>query len=139
MSFHEARFRVRYAETDQMGVVYYANYFIWMEIGRAEFCRARGIRYKDMEIQDGVLLAVVEAQCRYVASAKYDDEVAVKTWISRANRRLADFRYEMRVEGSIIATGFTRHVFLGKDMRPVRLPERYFPSFGVGPAATDQS
>src|ERR1051326_7604813 len=62
---HETRFRVRYAETDQMGVVYYANYLVWMELGRAEFCRAAGIRYKDMEATDGVRLAVVEAHCRY--------------------------------------------------------------------------
>ena len=137
MTFHEARFRVRYAETDQMGVVYYANYFVWMEIGRAEYCRAQGVRYKDMEVEDGVLLAVVDAQCRYLASAKYDDEVVVKTWVSRANRRLAEFSYEMSVDGNLLASGSTRHVFLGRDMRPVRLPEKYYPSFGL--SATGRS
>ncbi|HVT95546.1 MAG TPA: thioesterase family protein [Bryobacteraceae bacterium] len=131
MTFHEARFRVRYAETDQMGVVYYANYFIWMEIGRAEFCRAAGIRYRDMEVEDGILLAVVDAHCRYLASAKYDDEIVVKTWISTANRRLAEFSYEIRADGNLLASGSTKHVFLGKDMRPSRLPEKYYAAFGV--------
>jgi YbgC/YbaW family acyl-CoA thioester hydrolase len=82
---HETRFRVRYAETDQMGVVYYANYLIWMELGRAEYCRAAGIRYRDMEVDDGILLAVVEAHCRYLHPARYDEEIAVKTWVAKAN------------------------------------------------------
>lgn len=77
---HETRFRVRYAETDQMGVVYYANYLVWMEVGRAEYCRASGGRYRDMEVDDGILLAVVEAHCRYLRPARYDQEIAVKTW-----------------------------------------------------------
>ncbi len=91
---HETRFRVRYAETDQMGVVYYANYLIWMEVGRAEYCRASGIRYKDMETADGIRLAVVDAHCRYLRPARYDDEIAVKTWIARANRRMIEFHYK---------------------------------------------
>ncbi len=76
---------MRYAETDQMGVVYYANYLIWMELGRAEYCRSAGIRYRDMEVDDGVLLAVVEAHCRYLHPARYDEEIAVKTWVAKAN------------------------------------------------------
>src|SRR5260370_1271475 len=74
----ETRLRVRYAETDQMGVVYYANYLIWMEVGRAELCRARGIRYRDMEIDDDVMLVVAEANCRYLAPARYEDEGAIR-------------------------------------------------------------
>jgi acyl-CoA thioester hydrolase len=74
----EIRLRVRYAETDQMGVVYHANYLVWMEMGRVELCRSMGVRYRDMEQQDGVLLTVVEARCRYHAPARYDDEVVVK-------------------------------------------------------------
>ena len=93
---HEARFRVRYAETDQMGVVYYANYLVWMEIGRAEYCRAAGIRYKDMEADDGVRLAVVHAQCRYLHPARYDQEIAVETRVARANRRMVEFQYRIR-------------------------------------------
>src|SRR5262245_58596109 len=84
----ESRFRVRYAETDQMGVVYYANYLIWMEIGRVELCRRLGVRYRDMEEQDGVLLTVAEVSCRYHFPARYDEEVAVHTSITQATSRL---------------------------------------------------
>ena len=106
---HETRFRVRYAETDQMGVVYYANYLIWMELGRAEYCRAAGVRYRDMEAGDGVLLAVVEAHCRYLHPARYDEEIAVKTWVAKANLRMVLFEYEIREAGSGRASGVRRH------------------------------
>ena len=127
MTSHQTRFRVRYAETDQMGVVYYANYLIWMEVGRVEYCRAAGILYKDMETADGVRLAVVDAHCRYLYPARYDQEIAVKTWIARANRRMIEFHYEIRdaLTARELANGETRHIFLGLDMRPVKLPEKY--------------
>jgi acyl-CoA thioester hydrolase len=130
---HETRFRVRYAETDQMGVVYYANYLVWMEIGRAEYCRAAGIRYSDMEAGDGIRLAVVEAECRYLYPARYDDEVAVATSIARANRRMVAFEYSIRnaATGATLATGATKHIFLDAEMRPVKLPEKYFEFFGI--------
>src|SRR6266481_6393653 len=96
MQSHQTRVRVRYAETDQMGVVYYANYLIWMELGRAEYCRAAGVRYKDMEAGDATRLAVVDAHCRYIHPARYDEEIAVKTWIARANRRMIEFHYQFR-------------------------------------------
>src|ERR1700722_17747208 len=130
---HETRFRVRYAETDQMGVVYYANFLVWMELGRAEYCRAAGIRYRDMETDDGVLLAVVEAHCRYLSPARYDDEIAVKTWIVKATQRTVEFEYEMRnpETARVLATGSTKHVFLGRGLRPVKLPERCWPPFGI--------
>jgi len=117
-----------------MGVVYYANYLVWMELGRAEYCRAAGVRYKDMEIEDGIRLAVVNAHCRYVHPARYDDEITVKTWIARANRRMVEFQYHILDTGSsqTLAEGETRHIFLGTDMRPVRLPEKYHSSFGIG-------
>jgi acyl-CoA thioester hydrolase len=137
---HETRFRVRYAETDQMGVVYYANYLIWMELGRAEYCRAAGIRYRDMEAGDGVLLAVVEAHCRYLHPARYDEEIAVKTWVAKANLRMVLFEYEIREaeSGRALASGATKHMFLGPDMRPVKLPKKYLPAFGItsAPAQT---
>src|SRR5271168_554670 len=121
---HEIRFRVRYAETDQMGVVYYANYLIWMELGRAEYCRSAGIRYRDMEVNDGVLLAVVEANCRYLHPARYDEEIAVKTWVAKANLRMVQFAYQIRdlESGRQLASGATKHMFLGPGMRPVKLP-----------------
>jgi acyl-CoA thioester hydrolase len=130
---HETSFRVRYAETDQMGVVYYANYLIWMELGRAEYCRAAGIRYRDMEVDDGILLAVVDAHCRYLYPARYDEEIAVKTWIAKANHKMVEFQYEIRdaQSGRPLASGETRHLFLGPGMRPVRLPEKYLALFGV--------
>jgi acyl-CoA thioester hydrolase len=133
MITHETRFRVRYAETDQMGVVYYANYLVWMELGRAELCRSIGMRYKDMEENDGILLAVVDAHCRYVHPARYDQEIAVETSIGAANRRMVEFRYEIREAGRnlSLASGETKHIFLGRDMKPVKLPEKYYRFFGI--------
>jgi len=129
----ETRIRVRYAETDQMGVVYYANYLIWMEVGRVEFCRSCGFNYHDMEREDGIFLAVAEANCRYRYPARYDDEVVIKTWIEGAHRRLVTFGYEMSAAGGgrILAEGTTRHVFLDRDLKLARLPEKYFPLFGL--------
>jgi acyl-CoA thioester hydrolase len=83
--------RVRYAETDQMGIVYYANYLVWMEVARVEWCRARGFHYRDMEREDGVMLVVAEAQCRYLAPALFDDEVIIETQIAEAGARLIRF------------------------------------------------
>ena len=133
MISHETRFRVRYAETDQMGVVYYANYLVWMELGRAELCRAIGIRYKDMEENDGIRLAVVDAHCRYLHPARYDQEIAVETAIASANRRMVEFRYSIREasDNNPLAGGETRHIFLGRDMKPVKLPEKYHSYFGI--------
>jgi acyl-CoA thioester hydrolase len=134
MTTHETRFRVRYAETDQMGVVYYSNYFIWMELGRAEYFRATGGRYKDMEANDGILLAVVDAHCRYLYPARYDEEIAVSTSIASANRRMVQFRYEIRdpLLDRVLAHGETKHIFLNREMKPVKLPEKYFGAFGIG-------
>jgi acyl-CoA thioester hydrolase len=133
MLSHQTRLRVRYAETDQMGVVYYANYLVWMEVARVEFCKALGFRYKDMEIDDGVLLAVVDAQCRYLYPARFDQEVIVETRIAETNSRMVSFSYEMRLAESDrkLATGSTRHIFCNRAMKPVRLPEKYRPAFGV--------
>ncbi len=132
MASHETRFRVRYSETDQMGVVYHANYLVWMELGRSEYCRAIGLRYRDMELNDGLMLAVVDAHCRYLSPARYDDEIAVTTWIENANRRMVTFGYRVQNEGAqLLATGETKHVFLGPGMRPAKLPDKYYPYFGI--------
>ena len=116
-----------------MGIVYYANYFVWMELGRVELCRSLGIRYKDMEEQDGVLLAVAEARCRYHAAARYDEEVVVRTSIAEAGTRMITFAYEMSnaATGELLASGETRHVFLSPQLKPVKLPAHYRPLFGV--------
>jgi acyl-CoA thioester hydrolase len=134
---HVTRLRVRYAETDQMGVVYYANYLIWMEVGRAEYCRAAGIRYRDMEEDDGIRLAVVEAHCRYLHPARYDEEIAVKTRVANASRRGVEFQYEISDarSGRQLAYGETKHLFLGAGMRPVKLPEKYWALYGIEPLA----
>src|SRR5688572_22369945 len=132
MNKSEVRFRVRYAETDQMGVVYHANYLVWMEIGRVEHCRSLGIRYRDME-QDGVLLAVAAAECRYLRPARYDDEVAVRTSVARSTTRLLEFSYEIAVADTaeLLCTGKTTHLFCGPDLRPRKLPEKYRAAFGA--------
>ena len=136
MQICETRVRVRYAETDQMGVVYYANYLVWMEVGRVELCKAAGFNYKDMEARDGVMLAVAEANCRYAFPARFDDEVIVSTSVAEASSRMVTFRYEMRLaDGRKVATGETKHIFVGRDLKPCRMPERYRANFGLTPGA----
>ena len=133
MPSHETLVRVRYAETDQMGVVYYANYLVWMEVARVELCKSLGFRYRDMELEDGVLLAVIEAHFRYLHPARFDEEVIVETRIAEANSRLVEFAYEMRLadSGRNLATGSTRHIFCNREMKRVRLPEKYRAAFGI--------
>ena len=130
----ETRLRVRYAETDQMGVVYYANYFVWMELGRVEYCRAVGVRYRDMEEQDGILLAVAKAECRYVQPARYDEEVLVETEIAKAHARLVTFRYRIKRsdDGLLLAEGETTHVFCDRSLARRKLPAQYWAAFHIG-------
>src|SRR5215475_12048597 len=129
----DARVRVRYAETDQMGIVYHANYIVWMEVGRVEYCRAAGINYADLERDEDILLAVVEASCRYAHSAFFDDEVIIRTRVVQAHPRLLRFEYEMlhAVTNRVLATGETKHVFCDRQHRPVKLPEKYRAAFGI--------
>ena len=134
----ETRLRVRYAETDQMGVVYYANYLVWMEVARVDLCKACGFNYRDMERDDGVLLAVAEANCRYKYPARFDDEVLVRAWIEDANIRMVTFQYEMQAGENVLATGYTRHIYVSREMQRVRLPEKYWPLFGVGARRASQ-
>jgi acyl-CoA thioester hydrolase len=124
---HEARLRVRYAETDQMGVVYYANYLVWMEIGRVELVRALGLPYKDMEETAGLFLAVTEASCRYLSPARYDQEIVVHTELVKSTARGIEFGYGIRSADPErpLAVGITRHMWLNREWRPTRLPERY--------------
>ena len=136
MPAHQTRLRVRYAETDQMGVVYYANYLIWMEVARVEFCKSLGFRYRDMEIEDGVLLAVADAHCRYLSPARFDDEVIIETSLRDSNARLVRFGYAMSVDGKKIARGETTHLFLNREMKQVRLPAKYWARFGIEPRTT---
>ena len=123
--------RARYAETDQMGVIHHANYYIWMEVARVELCEAMGFRYRDMEEKGGVLLAVVESACRYISSVRFDDEVVIATRISKVSSRMLNFTYEMSVDGRHVATGETRHIFLNRFLKPTRLPDEYRTVFGL--------
>lgn len=125
-------FRVRYAETDQMGVVYHANYLVWMEMARTELCRLRGISYRDMERQSGLHLVVAEVRCRYLQPARYDDEIVAAAWLESAHPRMVAFAYEIRRagDGALLATGQTRHLFV-KDGKPVKIPQEYRPVFGL--------
>jgi acyl-CoA thioester hydrolase len=117
--------RVRYAETDQMGVVYYANYFVWFEVGRTDLLRASGWNYREMEA-DGFSLPVIEAHCTYRGPAKYDDEIEVRTSGAMLSPVRVQFTYEVvrAADRATLATGTTVHATLDRAGRPCRLPER---------------
>ena len=125
--WHETGVRVRYAETDRMGVVYHANYLVWFEIGRTEFCRARGFAYREMEENSDAFLVVVESYCRYKAPANYDDELIVRTHITELRRRSVRFGYEIlrATDGLIIAEGETGHVVTDHTGRVISMPDAY--------------
>jgi acyl-CoA thioester hydrolase len=124
---HETRLRVRYAETDQMGVVYYANYYVWMELGRVELVRSLGMIYKDLEEKEGLLLAVIESSCRYLRPARYDQEIVVETEVANTTHRVVEFKYRIRSAhpAQMLAEGATKHMWLNREWRPARLPDRY--------------
>lgn len=114
--------RVIYADTDQMGVVYYGNYLRYFEIGRIEWLRSRGHNYKDFEAQ-GVLLPVIEAHASYRAPARYDDLLTIEARLVEARRVSVRFAYRLtREDGLLIAEGYTVHAAVGRDGRPRRLP-----------------
>jgi acyl-CoA thioester hydrolase len=126
-NFHDAQVRVRYAETDQMGVVYHANYFVWFEVGRIELMRSLGFEYKLMETEDDCFIVVAEASCRYRQSAKYDELLRVRTHISQTGNRVVKYAYEVLRDSddTLLATGETTHVICGKDGKPKQLPLKY--------------
>jgi acyl-CoA thioester hydrolase len=130
----ETKIRVRYAETDQMGVAYYANFFVWFEIGRTEYCRRFGIVYRDMELEDDAYIVVAEATCRYQAPARYDDLLRIRTQVKEARKRVITFAYEVYNDatGQLLATGATTHVITGRDGRPKTLPKKYQKVFLAG-------
>ena len=122
----ESRAKVRYAETDQMGVAYYANYFVWFEVGRSQYCNDCGFSYRDMERETGLFLIVAEASCRYKAPARYEDELLIRTRVTESTRRTLRFSYEIeRADGAIVATGETLHVLINAAGRPSSFPEKY--------------
>jgi acyl-CoA thioester hydrolase len=127
IEYHDAAVRVRYAETDQMGVVYHANYLVWFEVGRVELMRALGVEYKTMETGDDCHIVVVDAHCRYLHPARYDENLRVRTRIAEARNRAIRFSYEIFRDGDdcLLATGETVHVICGSNGRPKSLPEKY--------------
>ena len=127
----EVLVRVRYAETDQMGVVYHANYFVWFEVGRVELLRQLGFSYRDMEQNDGCFIAVVDARCRYKAPAHYDEEIIVCTHLKNVRESLVHFGYELvrAGDGSLLAEGETTHIVTDAEMKVRPIPEKYMKVF----------
>ncbi|MBP1596630.1 MAG: thioesterase superfamily protein [Acidobacteria bacterium] len=125
--FVDTVINVRYAETDQLGIVYYANYFVWFEVGRVAWCRARGFDYKDLEDQYDRMMVVAEASCRYKAPARFDDDILIRTAIGSATDKVIRFDYEIRNQrtGRLLALGDTTHVVTDGSLRPARLPEEF--------------
>lgn len=118
--------RVRYKDTDQMGVVYNGNYFTWFEIGRVEFLRNLGIRYLDLE-KMGVYTAVAEAYCKYIKPARYDEEVVIKTKIRRLTNVRIEFEYSLyrKEDNELLATGYTVHAFVDKNIKPINFRKEH--------------
>lgn len=128
---NETRIRVRYAETDQMGVVYHSNHLIWFEVGRVELFRQMGFSYRDMERDDGRFIAVAEVSCRYRAPVYYDEEVIVRTKLKHVRESVIIFRYELsRAEnGTLLAEGETTHIVTDSKMKVAALPDKYLTVF----------
>ena len=128
---NETRLRVRYAETDQMGVVYHSNHFIWFEIGRVELLRQLGFSYREMENQDQCYIAVVDARCRYRAPAYYDDELIVRTQLKNVRDSVIHFAYQLlrATDNTLLADGETTHIVTNAQMKSTELPEKYLKVF----------
>jgi len=130
-AFHETQLRVRYAETDQMGIVYHSNHLIWFEVGRVELMRQMGFSYRDMEHEDGCFIAVAEVKCRYRAPVYYDEEVVVRTRLKNVRESVVVFSYELvRADTkALLAEGETTHIVTDSKMKVAALPEKYLTAF----------
>jgi len=128
---NQTRLRVRYAETDQMGVVYHSNHFIWFEVGRVELLRQLGFSYRDMESKDKRFIAVAEAKCRYRAPVRYDEEIVVRTQLLNVRDSVVHFGYELRraEDGALLTEGETTHIVTDEAMQIATLPEKYLTAF----------
>jgi len=131
LEYHDVTIRVRYAETDQMGVVYHSNYLIWFEIGRVELMRAQGFDYRKMEMEDDCYLVVADVHCRYHHPARYDELVTVRTRILEARNRTLKFGYELfrQSDQKLLAVGDTTHVSCRRNGRVTRFPGKYKAAF----------
>ena len=135
---HRFSLRVRYGDTDQMGFAYYAHYLRWFEIGRAEMLRSLGKSYRAVE-EDGLSLPVLEAHCRYVKSARYDDELWIETGVEELRRASVRFRYRVlrQPDGELLAEGATEHCFMDRDGKPARPPRELTELLRRAPRATE--
>jgi acyl-CoA thioester hydrolase len=126
-NWHETEIRVRYAETDQMGIVHHSNYLVWFELGRSDFCRARGFSYKDMEEKDNALLVVAESYVRYKSPAYYEDVLTVRTQVGEIRSRSIRFIYEVYrgSDEALLAEGETLHLVTDENKKVRSLPEGY--------------
>ena len=129
----ETRLRVRYVETDQMGVVYHSNFVVWFEVGRVELLRQLGFRYRDMERNDDCHIAVVDVRCRYKAPARYDDEIVIRTELKNVRESLLHFGYEIlrADDGALLAEGETTHIVVNRNFERTSLPEKYSRILGI--------
>ena len=127
MDWHETEIRVRYAETDQMGVAHHSNYLVWYELGRSDFCRARGFSYKEMEEKDNALMVVAESYCRYKSPAFYEDVLIVRTKVEELRSRSLRFVYEIYrpSDQTLLAEGETLHLVTDENKKVRTLPEIY--------------
>jgi acyl-CoA thioester hydrolase len=125
--WHDTEVRVRYAETDQMGIVHHANYLVWFESARSEFCRAKGFSYKEMEEVDGSFIVVAESYCRYKSPAHYDDVLIVRTRVDEIRSRTIRFMYEVLrpSDETLIAEGETLHLVTDREHKIRTIPEFY--------------
>jgi acyl-CoA thioester hydrolase len=130
----EARLRVRYAETDKMGVVYHSHFIVWFEIGRVELLRQLGFNYRDMETEDDCHIAVVDIRCRYRLPARYDDEIIVRTSLKNVRESLLHFGYEVvrATDHALLAEGETTHIAVNSRFEKTQLPEKYKKAFAEG-------
>ncbi len=128
---YETKLRVRYAETDQMGVVYHSNFIVWFEVGRVEMKRQLGFSYNQMEQQDGQHLAVADVRCRYKSPARYDDLILIRTHLINVRDSLVHFGYEILrdEDGTLLAEGESVHLVLDREFKRTRLSQRYLPAF----------
>lgn len=123
---HEFEVRVTYADTDKMGIIYYANYFKYFELGRTELLRSLGVRYRDLEVQRKLFLPCVETGCRYLAPSRYDDLLVVRTFLSalgRASVRFENEIYDRELDNKLVATGFSRHAIVNDLWRTACVPQ----------------
>jgi len=129
--YSESRIRVRYAETDQMGVVYHANYLIWFEVGRVDYIREMGLDYRTMEQEENSMIAVIEVSARYKAPARYDDEILVRTSLAGARGPVVRFRYSVvrtaseKADELLLCEGETTHIVVDRNMKKRDMPQKY--------------